>query len=54
MPFRSLAIFEAQPSISRNTLARFLDVNEKSYSNLYDNEDRIADYLEGILSNKKS
>lgn len=50
MPFRSLAIFEDQQSISRNTLARFLDVNEKSYSNLSDNKDRIAGYLADILS----
>jgi hypothetical protein len=50
IPFRSLAIFEDQESIARNTLARFTDVNEKAFSNLDDNKPRIADYLRQMLS----
>lgn len=52
IPFRSLAIFEDQESISRSTLARFTDVNEKAFSNLDDNKPRISDYLQRILSNR--
>jgi hypothetical protein len=50
IPFRSLAIFEEQEKISRNTLARFTDVNEKAFSNLDDNKPRIAEYLDRLLA----
>jgi hypothetical protein len=50
IPFRSMAIFEDQETISRKTLARFTDVCEKTYSNLEDNKPRISEYLERILS----
>ena len=50
--FRSMAIFEDQGVISRKTLAKFTDVNEKAYSNLYDNEPRIAEYLKRLLANQ--
>jgi hypothetical protein len=52
IPFRSMAIFEDQSTISRKTLAKFTDVNEKAYSSLEDNKPRIADYLKRILSNE--
>jgi len=54
IPFQSMAIFEDQGSISRNTLAKFTDVNEKAYSSLEDNKPRIAEYLKRILSNESS
>jgi hypothetical protein len=50
IPFRSMAIFEDQGAISRKTLAKFTDVNEKAYSSLEDNKTRIAEYLERILT----
>ena len=50
VPFRSLAIFEDQESISRKVLARFSDVCEKQYSNLAGNRDRIERYLNEVIS----
>jgi hypothetical protein len=54
IPFRSMAIFEDQSAISRKTLAKFTDVNEKAYSSLEDNKPRIVDYLKRILSDESS
>ena len=45
IPFRSLAIFEDQESISRKVLARFSDICEKQFSSLTANRERIANYL---------
>lgn len=45
IPFRSVSIFENQETISRKVLARFSDVNEKQFSSLDSNKDRIANYL---------
>jgi Domain of unknown function DUF1828 len=45
IPFRSLSIFEDQETISRKVLARFSDVNEKQFSSLDSNKERIANYL---------
>ena len=45
IPFRSLAIFEDQESISRKVLARFSDVCEKQFSSLTSNRERIARFL---------
>lgn len=49
IPFHSLAIFEDQKSISRSALARFTDVNEKAFSSLEDNKNRIASYIHQLL-----
>ena len=51
IPFRSLAIFEDQEAINRKVLARFSDVCEKLYSNLFTNRDRIERYLDELMSN---
>ena len=51
--FRSMAIFEAQEDIGRQTLARFTDVCEKTYSSLEGNKDRIATYLDEVLNKKR-
>jgi len=53
IPFRSLAIFEEQETISRKVLARFTDVNEKAFSSLENNQDRIGDYLDRVLENRE-
>lgn len=45
LPFRSLAIFEDQESISRKVLARFSDVCEKQFSSLMTNKERIEKYI---------
>jgi hypothetical protein len=52
IPFRSMAIFEDQVSIARNPLAKFMDVNGKTFSSLEDNKVRITTYLENVISNK--
>jgi len=50
IPYRSLAIFEDQESISRKVLARFSNVCEKQYSSIPANRERIARYLaENVL-----
>ena len=51
--FRSMAIFEDQERIGRPTLAKFTDVCENAYSSLEGNRDRIATYLEEVLSKKR-
>ncbi len=45
MPFRSLAIFENQETISRKVLARFSDVSEKQFSGLAGNGERIRRFV---------
>ena len=45
IPHRSLAIFEDQEEVNRKVLARFSDMCEKQFSNLWTNKDRIATYL---------
>lgn len=45
MPFRSLAIFENQETISRKVLARFSDVSEKQFSGLAGNGERIRRFI---------
>ena len=45
IPFRSLAIFEDQETISRKVLARFSDVCEKQFSSLASNRERIIRFL---------
>ena len=45
IPFRSLAIFEDQESISRKVLARFSNLGEKQFSSITANQDRIAQFL---------
>jgi len=52
IPFRPMAIFEDQETINRKVLARFSDVCEKLFSNLYTNKDRIEKYLIEIINNK--
>ena len=49
LDFRSLSIFENQEEISRKVLARFSDVSEKQFSNLYGNRDRIGRFLAEVL-----
>lgn len=48
--YRSLSIFENQEEINRKVLARFSDVCEKQYSNLYGNRQRIDRYLKEALN----
>ena len=50
VPFRSLAIFEDQETISRRVLARYSDVCEKQFSSLTSNRERITRYLEAIMA----
>jgi hypothetical protein len=45
VPFKSMAIFEDQESISRKVLARLTDVCEKQFSSLVNNRERIVRYL---------
>lgn len=50
LDFRSISIFENQEEINRKVLARFSDVCEKQYSNLYGNRERIARYFKDTLN----
>jgi hypothetical protein len=49
LQFQSLGIFEDQGAINRNTLMRFTDVCDKTYSSLDENKDRIETHLKRIL-----
>jgi hypothetical protein len=49
LPFRSMAIFEDQETVSRKVLARFSDVCEKQFSSLGANKDRIARFLKEVI-----
>jgi hypothetical protein len=51
LPFRSLAIFEDQRSISRGALARLTDVVGKQFSNLTSNRERIGAYIRDAIAN---
>src|SRR5947209_3867273 len=46
LPFRAAGVFEDQEEVNRRVLARFSDVVDKQFSNLYTNKDRIARYLD--------
>lgn len=50
IPFRPVAIFEDQEIINRKVLARFSDVCEKQFSNLYSNKDRVERYFNESMS----
>ena len=50
IPFRSLAIFEDQESISRKVLARFSNLGEKQFSSITANHDRIAQFLQESIA----
>ena len=50
LDFCSLSIFENQEEISRKVLARFSDVSEKQFSNLYGNRQRIGRFLDEMLA----
>ena len=50
IPFRSLAIFEDQESISRKVLARFSDVCEKQFSSLTANRERITRFVQESIA----
>lgn len=50
LPFRSLAIFEDQESISPKVLARFSDICEEQYSSLAPNRERLERYLRESVS----
>jgi hypothetical protein len=53
VPFRSLAVFEDQALVGRSALARFTDVVGKQFSSLEENKERIAEYLDDILADRK-
>jgi hypothetical protein len=46
LKFQSIGIFEDQEEINRKTLAKFTDVCEKQFSNLYGNKDRLLKYVQ--------
>ncbi len=53
LSFRPIAIFEDQETINRRVLARFSDVCEKQFSNLYSNKERIEKYLSEAMQNNQ-
>lgn len=50
--FRAAGIFEDQEEINRRVLARFSDVVDKQFSNLYTTKERIGRYLDDILAER--
>jgi hypothetical protein len=49
LKFRPVAVFENQEEINRKVLARFSDVVDRQFSNLFSNKERIKDYIEEIM-----
>lgn len=48
VPFHPIAVFEDQQRINRKVLARFSDVVDKQFSNLFSNKERINNYISDL------